>query len=164
MPKSPRLKYEKPVSIDLGRVAPILGDTCSIGNGAADCPAGMNNAVVAICEPSGAGADNDCRTGSNAGTFCWPTGSGAAVYCLAGSGFGSMGATEQSIGGTEPGRDSATPTSTLGGTTEPVLDNTLGAGDGLTSPDNIGAEDLGSTPSDFGTTTIDTGPSPEDFQ
>ena len=88
MPDKPRLKYEKPVSIDMGRVAPILGDTCSVGNGAADCPAGMNNAVVAVCSPAGAGADNDCRTGSSAGTFCWPTGSGALVYCLAGSGFG----------------------------------------------------------------------------
>jgi hypothetical protein len=88
MSNKPRLKYEKPISIDMGRVAPILGDTCSVGNGAADCPSGMNNATVAICEPSGSGADNDCRTGSNAGTFCWPTGSGAAVYCLAGSGFG----------------------------------------------------------------------------
>ena len=88
MPNKPRLKYEKPVSIDMGRVAPILGDTCSVGNGAADCPAGMNNAVVAVCTPAGSGADNDCRTGSSAGTFCWPTGSSAQVYCLAGSGFG----------------------------------------------------------------------------
>ena len=88
MPGKNRLKYEKPVSIDMGRVAPILGDTCSVGNGAADCPAGMNNAMVLVCQPAGAGADNDCRTGSNAGTFCWPTGSGALVYCLVGSGFG----------------------------------------------------------------------------
>ncbi len=84
-----QMKYEKPVSIDMGRVAPILGDTCSIGDGAADCPAGMNNAIVAVCSPAGTGADNDCRTGSGAGTFCWPTGSNAQVYCLAGSGFGS---------------------------------------------------------------------------
>ena len=88
MTDKPRLKYEKPVSIDLGRVAPILGDTCSVGNGAADGPAGMNIATVAVCNLAGASADNDCRTGSNAGTFCWPTGSGALVYCLAGSGFG----------------------------------------------------------------------------
>jgi len=100
-----RLKYEKPMSIDLGRVAPILGDTCSVGNGAADCPAGMNNAMVAVCVPSGSGADNDCRVGSSAGTFCWPTGSGAAVHCLAGSGFGSVQST---------GYDSDVP-STLGG-------------------------------------------------
>ena len=89
MSDKPRLKYEKPVSIDMGRVAPILGDTCSVGQGAADCPAGMNNAMVAVCESSGSGADNDCRTGSSAGTFCWPTGSNAQVYCFAGSGFGS---------------------------------------------------------------------------
>ena len=89
MQDKPRLKYEKPVSIDMGRVAPILGDTCSVGNGAADCPAGMNNAVVAVCSPAGSGADNDCRTGSGAGTFCWPTGSSAKIYCLAGSGYGS---------------------------------------------------------------------------
>lgn len=97
MTDTPRLKYEKPVSIDMGRVAPILGDTCSIGNGAADCPAGMNNATVAICKPSGSGADNDCRVGGSAGTFCWPTGSNAKVYCLAGSGFGD--ATPSSMGG-----------------------------------------------------------------
>ena len=73
MPDKKRLKYEKPVSIDMGRVAPILGDTCSVGNGAADCPAGMNNAVVPICNPAGAGADNDCRTGSSACFIdgCW---------------------------------------------------------------------------------------------
>ena len=89
MPDKQRLKYEKPISIDMGRVAPIQGDTCSVGNGAADCPAGMNNAVVPICNPAGAGADNDCRTGSSAGTFCWPMGSSAQVYCIVGSGFGS---------------------------------------------------------------------------
>ena len=88
MSENKRLKYEKPMSIDLGRVAPILGDTCSVGEGAADCPAGMNNATVAVCSRAGSGANNDCRTGSSAGTFCWPTGSGALVYCLAGSGFG----------------------------------------------------------------------------
>jgi len=88
MSEKPRLKYEKPVSIDMGRVAPILGDTCSVGNGADDCPAGMNNASIPICEPSGAGAANDCRTGSSAGTFCWPSGSSAQVYCLSGDGFG----------------------------------------------------------------------------
>ena len=88
MSDKPRLKYEKPVSIDMGRVAPILGDTCSVGDGATDCPAGMNNDMVPICQPNGASAANDCRTGSSAGTFCWPVGSSAKVYCQAGSGFG----------------------------------------------------------------------------
>ena len=92
MQDKPRLKYEKPVSIDMGRVAPILGDTCSVGDGATDCPSGMNNASVPVCNPSGLSADNDCRTGSNAGTFCWPQGSSAQVYCLAGSGYGAAAA------------------------------------------------------------------------
>ena len=87
MQPNARLKYEKPVSIDMGRVAPILGDTCSVGDGAADCPSGMNNMVVPICSPSGSSASNDCRTGSGAGTFCWPAGSSARVYCLTGTGF-----------------------------------------------------------------------------
>ena len=118
MPNKPRLKYEKPVSIDMGRVAPILGDTCSVGNGAADCPAGMNNAVVAVCSPAGSGADNDCRSGSSAGTFCWPMGSSAKVYCLAGSGFGVagaslLGASSDSLGGTtDAPEDERTPYST----------------------------------------------------
>jgi len=135
------LKYEKPVSIDLGRVAPILGDTCSVGNGAADCPAGMNNAMVAVCAPSGSGADNDCRVGSSAGTFCWPTGSGAAVYCLAGSGFGSVQSTGYEI-------DSP---STLGG----GLDSLDGGTDSLggTEPTSLpgGEPDAGgiSTPGAF---------------
>ena len=88
MQEKARPKYEKPVSIDMGRVAPVLGDTCSVGSGASDCPAGMNNSVVAVCDPNGTSADNDCRTGSDAGTFCWPSGSGAHVYCLVGSDFG----------------------------------------------------------------------------
>lgn len=87
MAEKKRRTYEKPVSIDMGRVAPVLGDVCSIGNGAQDCPAGMNNAMVAICSPNGIDASNDCRTGSRAGTFCWPTGSQAVVYCLAGSSY-----------------------------------------------------------------------------
>lgn len=121
MSEKPRLPYEKPVSIDLGRVAPILGDTCSVGDGAADCPAGMNNAMVAICQPSGASADNDCRTGSSAGTFCWPSGSGAAVYCLMGSGFktessyGDGNAAPSSFGGTLDSLGETEPPPSLGG-------------------------------------------------
>ena len=104
MPDAKRLKYEKPISIDMGRVAPILGDTCSVGNGASDCPAGMNNSSVPVCNPSGLSADNDCRSGSNAGTFCWPSGSAAHVYCLAGSGYGSSAASsyEEESGISEP--------------------------------------------------------------
>jgi len=117
MPDKPRLKYEKPVSIDMGRVAPILGDTCSVGNGAADCPAGMNNAAVPVCSPSGSSADNDCRTGASAGTFCWPSGSSARVYCLAGSGYG----------GASAGISSADPVIDAPPTEETILDAGSGA-------------------------------------
>lgn len=110
MPEQKRLKYEKPMSIDLGRVAPILGDTCSVGDGAADCPAGMNNATVAVCSPAGTGADNDCRTGASAGTFCWPTGSGALVYCLAGSGFGVAARSMPTPASSEPDATESYPT------------------------------------------------------
>ena len=95
MPKPQRLKYEKPVSIDMGRVAPILGETCSLGNGASDCPQGYNNGMIPVCNPSGSGADNDCRVGSGAGTFCWPLGTGPKVLCYNGSGFGSAAASAE---------------------------------------------------------------------
>ena len=133
MPEKARLKYEKPVSIDMGRVAPVLGDTCSVGNGAADCPAGMNNAAVLVCSPAGSGADNDCRTGSGAGTFCWPTGSSALVYCLVGDGFGGAAArsypaatTPSSLG--VSGIESATTPSTTETLTTPSTEST-GTGD-----------------------------------
>ena len=152
MPGKDRLKYEKPVSIDMGRVAPILGDTCSVGNGAADCPAGMNNAMVLVCSPAGSGADNDCRTGSGAGTFCWPTGSSALVYCLVGDGYGnaaksyptattpeslgvaplessagSDGSATPSILGTSPGTDSLSPDTSTGDTGTPSGESEPGA-------------------------------------
>lgn len=86
MEGTPTLKYEKPVSIDLGRVAPILGDTCSLGQGAADCMHGANNAMQTICG-NGAHADNTCQMGAQASTFCYPHGAGAAVACLTGHAF-----------------------------------------------------------------------------
>ena len=112
MNDKPRLKYEKPISIDMGRVAPILGDTCSVGNGATDCPSGMNNSSVPVCIPSGLSADNDCRTGSSAGTFCWPSGSAALVYCLAGVGFGAARAPASNVYEEEPAETSVIEEST----------------------------------------------------
>jgi hypothetical protein len=78
MSEKPRLKYEKPVSIDLGRVAPVLGDRCSVGNGASDCSVGFNNSSVPSCSVGG-GASLLCMNGLGA--------SGAA--CYSGSGFAS---------------------------------------------------------------------------
>ncbi len=81
----PKLKYEKPVSIDMGRVSPVLGDTCSRGTGAADCSGGYNNTMVPACKV-GEGASDTCQNGNYAATFCYPQGAGASMGCFAGDG------------------------------------------------------------------------------
>ncbi|MBN2106014.1 MAG: hypothetical protein JW832_01200 [Deltaproteobacteria bacterium] len=86
MSKKTRLKYEKPVSIDMGRVAPILGDTCSTGSGADECPAGFNESSQPYCNPSGLNATGNCNYGTGATDLC-NTGSGAGLACNSGSGF-----------------------------------------------------------------------------
>jgi len=96
MADKPKLKYEKPVSLDLGRIAPVLGDRCSDGSGAEDCGFGFENTSIPACGPTGAGATNWCQTGSSAVNTCYTTGSSAgagcqpgssAGFCFAGSGF-----------------------------------------------------------------------------
>ncbi len=88
MSEKPKLKYEKPVSIDMGRVAPVLGSRCSNGPGAEDCSNGTNNTSVPACNPVGPSADVECYEGSNAGRWCYP-GTTAGVGCHPGSGVGS---------------------------------------------------------------------------
>jgi hypothetical protein len=83
MSDKPRIKYEKPVSIDMGRVAPILGARCSTGNSADDCSIGLDNALQRYCQ-AGGGASNNCQTGSGAHAYCVPTGSSAAGGCFSG--------------------------------------------------------------------------------
>ena len=138
MTDKPRLKYEKPVSIDLGRVAPILGDTCSVGIGAADCPAGSNNASVPICRPAGASADNDCRTGSSAGTFCWPTGTGAFVFCIAGSGYGASSLSMPEPTGLDSGSSDSYPTGAAGSDPYSTLPDSS-----IPAPEDDGGQPLG---------------------
>jgi len=80
MSDKPRMKYEKPISIDMGRVAPVLGDTCSVGeapngpcsNGtsATDCGMGTDNSVQPLCAPTGSNATNNCETGFGAAKTC----------------------------------------------------------------------------------------------
>jgi len=82
-----RLKYEKPVSIDMGRVAPIMGLRCSHGGVATDgCATGAEPETVSACNPTGNGATNNCQTGENAGGFCLIQGSSAGMGCFAGDG------------------------------------------------------------------------------
>jgi len=78
MADKPRLKYEKPVSIDMGRVAPILGDRCSVGAGAADCSVGSDNTNV----PS-------CNVGGTANRYCDAHGLSAGLTCAVGDTAGS---------------------------------------------------------------------------
>lgn len=87
MNEKKRLKYEKPVSIDMGRVAPILGLRCSSGGIATDgCAPGAEPQTVSACNPTGSGAVNNCQTGGSAGGFCLGQGSSAGVGCYAGDG------------------------------------------------------------------------------
>ncbi len=62
MSNKPRLKYEKPISIDMGQVAPILGA----------CSTGYDPNVVPGCTP-GATA-TFCMSGGAALGGCYPTG------------------------------------------------------------------------------------------
>jgi hypothetical protein len=78
-----KIKYEKPVCIDAGKVAPILGANCSTGasagvclntgNGATgDCSVGYNNSVVPACQTGGAA--KYCDPTGNSATYCDPVG------------------------------------------------------------------------------------------
>ena len=76
-----RLKYERPASIDLGRVAPVLGNVCSFGQGATDeCQDGSgfvpptptpivcvqgNKDVLANCTNGNTNTGGICSNGNN---------------------------------------------------------------------------------------------------
>ncbi len=98
MSKKPRLKYEKPVSIDMGRVAPVLGDTCSTGNSADECPAGFNESSQPYCNPSGLNATGNCNLGNSATDLC-NTGSIAGLACNTGSTFAAIQSARKFFGG-----------------------------------------------------------------
>lgn len=86
MADKPKLKYEKPVSIDMGRVAPVLGDVCSPGSCATDCPAGSGNGSIAACTPVGSGDGNSCYQGNSAsGSGCDSGSSATGNNCSQGS-------------------------------------------------------------------------------
>jgi hypothetical protein len=80
-----RLKYEKPVALDMGAVTPVHGLACDSGNGADTCPHGNNPALQAYC-PGGNIADTSCdASGATAGSNCLPTGGIAGQFCATGS-------------------------------------------------------------------------------
>lgn len=80
MSEKHKMKYEKPISIDMGRVAPVLGDRCSTGQDAfgtcamglgaqnGDCSMGYGNSSIVVCNVGGKDA-NACTTGNGALRF-----------------------------------------------------------------------------------------------
>jgi hypothetical protein len=68
-----KIKYEKPKSMDIGKVAPVLGLSCSVGTSAGD---GCRDGGSAIPGGCGYGADPStipyCPNGSTATSFCSP--------------------------------------------------------------------------------------------
>ena len=60
-----KIKYEKPMSLNVGEVASVLGDVCSTGTGAADgCVDGDDPATGPVCQPAGATATYNCGNGT----------------------------------------------------------------------------------------------------
>ena len=77
-----KLKYEKPVSLDMSEVAPILGDSCSTGNLADTCAIGNDPAIEPYC-PQGAVATGNCETfGEDAGKTCFNYGGTPGWGCV----------------------------------------------------------------------------------
>ena len=59
-----KIKYEKPMSLNAGEVASVLGAMCSTGGGATDgCLEGDDPAVGPICSPAGSTATHNCGDG-----------------------------------------------------------------------------------------------------
>jgi hypothetical protein len=85
--KMKKLKYEKPMSLDAGSVAPIKGANCSNGTGASDlCRSGNNPDIVYLCITTGNTADGNCEAnGNTAGSVCMDGGTPRPGRCYAGS-------------------------------------------------------------------------------
>ncbi len=64
MGKEKKFSYEKPISLDAGKVASVLGAVCSNGDGAGDgCVAGNDPQTAPVCQP-GLTATYNCTTGT----------------------------------------------------------------------------------------------------
>ena len=66
-----KIKYEKPIAMDLGPTPSIVGASCAPGewfDAAGDCNT-VGNAAFDDCEV-GYGATDDCETGNSAGDEC----------------------------------------------------------------------------------------------
>ncbi len=88
MTSKKKIKYEKPTSVDIGAIAPVLGTVCSNGSGASGgCGIGDNPDVEPFCQSTGNNADGNCETNGNiAGKACYSTGGTAGWGCTNPSG------------------------------------------------------------------------------
>ena len=77
------MKYEKPVCIDVGKVASVLGDRCSAGASATECISGNNPDTEPFCQATGNIADGNCEnSGNTAGKVCYGTGGAPGWGCI----------------------------------------------------------------------------------
>ncbi|MBN1297493.1 hypothetical protein JXA80_11980 [bacterium] len=94
-----KIQYEKPRSLNAGRLSQAIGADCSdgsaaggfaceTGSAAADCTQGTNLTNVPACLPNGLAADNRCDLGQSAIPMCWSNGSTATGFCSTGSSAG----------------------------------------------------------------------------
>jgi len=91
MSKEKKFVYEKPMSIDAGKIASVMGAQCSTGfnAGAGECVSGVNPDLVPACTATGAQADTACRgNGGQAGDDCESVGSNASSQCDVGTAAG----------------------------------------------------------------------------
>lgn len=78
-------KYEKPLSLDAGKVAAVLGAVCSNGNTAGDgCIAGNDPQTAPVCQP-GLTATFNCGTGTTNTNGNCTNGGSAFGACSTGS-------------------------------------------------------------------------------
>lgn len=80
-----KIKYEKPVSLNAGEVASVLGLNCSTGNDAIDICQYGNSADSGCATGDDPAVIEYCPTGSVATSNCYPTGGQAGHSCNTGS-------------------------------------------------------------------------------
>ena len=80
-----KIKYEKPVSLNAGEVASVLGQLCANGSSPTEgCVDGFDPNVQPVCEPSGLGSTGNCKVGDHAFEGC-SVGTSANWGCFAGN-------------------------------------------------------------------------------
>jgi len=80
-----KIKYEKPITLDAGKIASVLGANCSNGDTPEDgaCNNGINPQLVYKCAGTGQTADTNCESnGGVAGNACYQTGLTPTWGCI----------------------------------------------------------------------------------